>query len=101
MAVVCFVAAETNRRNPVTHSTINDSPRPAELAGVPSDSAPQCPQCSASAGSHEEVRAEDASDSDTRQTAQLRWLPRLLALLFVACLVFAGWVWYQILRILI
>ena len=85
----------------MTHRILNDSAPPAEGTNIRGD----CPsrgyqQRSLSAVPHEEPPVQDVGEPKEGSKVQPRWMPRLLALLFVACLLFAAWVWYQIFRIL-
>ncbi len=101
MAAPRVVAAEATWRSPVTHSILNGRPPPADATGVHGD----CPsrdhqQCSSSAASHRQEPVQDAGEAKEMSKVQPRWIPCLLALLFVACLLFAAWVWYQIFHIL-
>jgi hypothetical protein len=43
---------------------------------------------------------QDTGRLNMNPRSWLRWIPRLLALLVILCLFLAGWVWYQIYRML-
>lgn len=85
----------------MTHSILKESPPPVHGKGDRGDHASNDRQSrSLGAALYEEESVRDSGDPNGRSNVQPRWIPRLLTVLFVACLLFAAWVWYQIFRFL-
>lgn len=55
---------------------------------------PACARCR-----EEDPSTQFPGEFDPDPIDQVRWLPRLLALLAIACVLLAAWVWVQILQL--
>jgi hypothetical protein len=83
------------------HSTSIESSRPSVGRRLVADSESNGSRSrSSGAASDDGEIAHHARPPNGNPMSRLRWVSRLLVFLVFLCLVLAGWVWYQIYRIL-